>query len=44
MWLNFIDTAFNFLLQGIGDRGLVGINFKLQKPERKVQIARFGQF
>lgn len=31
MWLNFIDTVLNFLLQDLGGHGVVGINLTLHK-------------
>lgn len=38
LWSNFVDTANNFLLQGVGGRGHVGIYPRLQNnPKKKVQ-------
>lgn len=39
MWLNFIDTALDFLLQDVDCRGFVGINFRLKKTQKKQPMA-----
>jgi hypothetical protein len=36
MWLNFIVTALNFLIQGVGGRGLVNTSLRLQKTSKKI--------
>lgn len=35
MWLNFVNTALNFFLQGVGSRGLAGINLDFKNPKEK---------
>lgn len=39
MRLNFVDTAFSFFLQGLGDRGVIGTNPLFQKKP-KIEVQR----